>query len=142
MKRDFSLYDLPDIQIQLSTFLDADMAGGKKDSQLDLHCPTSRYHHEMAPPLRLSPEEELKFQQFQQIDFWRNQSEAQNAEVPSGELPAVAEEKAVSLPSRWELTRDLVLHNWQSSCVDGWFGANKRGVVKAGTGAGNTTLAS
>jgi len=140
MKRDFSLYDLPDIQIQLSTFLDADMAGGKKDSQLDLHCPTSRYHHEMAPPLRLSPEEELKFQQFQQIDFWRNQSEAQN-EVPSGELPAVAEEKAVSLPSRWELTRDLVLHNWQSSCVDGWFGANKRGVVKVVTGAGKTTLA-
>jgi len=47
----------------------------------------------------------------------------------------------VSLPSRWELTRDLVLHNWQSSCVDGWFGANKRGVVKVVTGAGKTTLA-
>jgi hypothetical protein len=30
----------------------------------------------MALTLRLTPEEELEFQQFQQIDFWRNQSEA------------------------------------------------------------------
>ncbi|MEK6285786.1 MAG: DEAD/DEAH box helicase [Acidobacteriota bacterium] len=95
----------------------------------------------MAPALRLTPEEELKFQQFQEIDFWRNQREAQDAGVLSGQLTDATEDKTAILPDLWELTRDLVLHDWQSSCLDAWFTANKRGVVKVVTGAGKTTLA-
>jgi superfamily II DNA or RNA helicase len=95
----------------------------------------------MALTLRLTPEEELEFQQFQQIDFWRNQSEAKAADVVSGETSALAEERTVLPPNQWELTRGLVLHDWQSNCVDRWFAANKRGVVKVVTGAGKTTLA-
>src|SRR4051794_28641752 len=73
------------------------------------------YHrHEMAQPLRLTPEEELKFQQFQEIDFWRSQSEAQNAGVLSDEPTDAAEGKTATLPDRWELTRNIVLHDWQS----------------------------
>jgi superfamily II DNA or RNA helicase len=95
----------------------------------------------MVLTLRLTPEEELEFQQFQQIDFWRNQSEAKAADVVSGEPSALAEERTVLPPNQWELTRGLVLHDWQSSCVDRWFATNKRGVVKVVTGAGKTTLA-
>lgn len=100
------------------------------------------YHrHEMVQLWRLTPEEELKFQQFQEIDFWRNQSEALNAGVVSDEFTNAAEGKTASLPDRWELTRNIVLHDWQSRCLDAWFAANKRGVVKVVTGAGKTTLA-
>jgi hypothetical protein len=59
-----------------------------------------KYHHEeMAPTLRLTPEEDLEFQQFQQIDFWKNQSLEQNTGVISGETLAVLEEKTASLPT-------------------------------------------
>ncbi len=95
----------------------------------------------MPPTLRLTPEEELAFQQFQQIDFWRNHAEPLKAEVLSSKSGATGEEKTTALPDRWELTGDLVLHDWQRSCVDGWFAANRRGVVKVVTGAGKTTLA-
>ena len=45
------------------------------------------------------------------------------------------------LPERWELTRGIDLHHWQQQCVDAWFGADKRGVLKVVTGAGKTVLA-
>jgi hypothetical protein len=65
----------------------------------------------MARTLRLTPEEELEFQQFQQTDFWRNQSEAKAADLFSGEPSALAEETTVLRPNQWELTRGLVLHD-------------------------------
>jgi superfamily II DNA or RNA helicase len=89
----------------------------------------------------LTPEEELEFQQFQQIDFWRNRLETRGVGALSIESSATANREPIALPSRWELTRNLVLHDWQSACVDNWFAAGKRGVVKVVTGAGKTVLA-
>ena len=45
------------------------------------------------------------------------------------------------IPERLELTRGLVLHDWQNQCVEAWFRNEKRGVIKVVTGAGKTVLA-
>src|SRR5262249_31534554 len=45
------------------------------------------------------------------------------------------------LPDRWELTKSVVLHDWQESCVDAWFASGNRGIIKVVTGAGKTLLA-
>lgn len=45
------------------------------------------------------------------------------------------------LPEKWELTRGIDLHSWQNKCVDQWFAAGHRGVIKVVTGAGKTVLA-
>ena len=101
-----------------------------------------RYHHPREPStLRLTPKEELAFQQFQQIDFWRSHAETPAGGDRSGDPSAGGEGGAVVIPNRWEMTRDLVLHDWQSRCVDNWFAAGKRGVIKVVTGAGKTILA-
>lgn len=94
----------------------------------------------MAPTLRLTAEEQLQFHQFQEIEFWANQIGTQSAAAHSGERAETQVETAI-VPEKWELTRDLSLHAWQTSCLDAWFRANKRGVVKVVTGAGKTTLA-
>jgi superfamily II DNA or RNA helicase len=95
----------------------------------------------MSSTLRLTPKEELEFQQFQQIDFWRNRTEASSLGVPSSQSSGIADDEVVAAPKSWELTRDLILHDWQSRCVDNWFAADKRGVIKVVTGAGKTILA-
>jgi superfamily II DNA or RNA helicase len=94
--------------------------------------------HEMSSKLHLTQEEELAFQQFQQIDYWRDRTQSSKQESLAADGK---EERSSELPARWELTRGLVLHDWQSVCVDNWFRAKKRGVVKVVTGAGKTTLA-
>jgi superfamily II DNA or RNA helicase len=91
--------------------------------------------------LRLTPKEELEFQQLQQIDFWRRRASAAIEGLPSDEPRETPEQQNVALPSHWELTRNLVLHDWQSKCVDSWFAAGNRGVIKVVTGAGKTILA-
>ncbi len=48
---------------------------------------------------------------------------------------------AVTLPDLWELTRGISLHDWQRDCVEAWFQAPHRGVLKVVTGAGKTLLA-
>ena len=45
------------------------------------------------------------------------------------------------LPKDWELTRGITLHSWQKECVEDWFSAGKRGIIKVVTGAGKTMLA-
>src|SRR5579872_2745007 len=94
----------------------------------------------MSRPLQLTSDEELAFQQFQQIDFWQSHLQSLKGET-ADESDKVDQQSAKTLPQKWELTRDLVLHDWQSTCVDSWFAAGKRGVVKVVTGAGKTTLA-
>jgi superfamily II DNA or RNA helicase len=95
----------------------------------------------MSSTLHLTPKEELEFQQFQQIDFWRNHIESQAAQVISDVSSARVEVEPAVPPNHWELTRGVVLHDWQSTCVDNWFAAEMRGVVKVVTGAGKTMLA-
>jgi superfamily II DNA or RNA helicase len=95
----------------------------------------------MSSKLNLTPEEELAFQQFQQIDFWRNHARS-GQDIPSVSGIAETEEGLPgTLPNRWELTHEVVLHDWQSQCIDRWFASGKKGVVKVVTGAGKTTLA-
>jgi superfamily II DNA or RNA helicase len=94
----------------------------------------------MSSPFQLSPEEELALQQLQQIDFWQQRVASSTADDVrrSSEIEGNPHQP---LPAQWELTRDVVLHDWQAMCVDNWFAAGKRGVVKVVTGAGKTTLA-
>jgi len=88
----------------------------------------------------MQPAEELVLQQLLQMQFWQKlhpeniapqPASAQEAKSPA--LPA--------LPAVWELTRGVVLHSWQKRCVDAWFDAGRRGVIKVVTGAGKTVLA-
>jgi superfamily II DNA or RNA helicase len=86
----------------------------------------------------LTPPERLELQQLLQTDFWirRKRSEGSNEEQF---LSARASD--TSLPERWNLTRGIDLHTWQRECVDAWFAAGTRGVLKVVTGAGKTILA-
>ena len=84
----------------------------------------------------LTSGEELELQQLRQLEFWRKHKE----ELRSERLPNSDNDKT-SLPARWELTRGINLHDWQRHCVDAWFDANERGVIKVVTGAGKTILA-
>jgi superfamily II DNA or RNA helicase len=91
------------------------------------------------PPIGLTAEEKLHLQQLQQARFWseRNERSATGdaTTTPPGQntLPAI--------PEAWALTRGIVLHDWQEACIDAWFQAGKRGVIKVVTGAGKTILA-
>ncbi|MCO6458537.1 MAG: DEAD/DEAH box helicase [Pirellulaceae bacterium] len=85
-------------------------------------------------PAGLTAQEELLLQQLQQARFWRAQHEA----VDAGETNNRPD---VGIPDSWELTQGLTLHDWQQRCVDAWFAAGKRGVLKVVTGAGKTILA-
>jgi len=86
----------------------------------------------------LTPAEELALQQLSQVRFWHQlrgdaalTTEAGPRNVPPELLP----------PDRWELLRGLTLHEWQYACINHWFDAGRRGVVKVVTGAGKTVLA-
>ena len=94
----------------------------------------------MVPTLRLTPKEELELQQLQQIAFWQN-SDPLTLEAGSQDSTPIAVHGMQALPKHWDLTRGLVLHDWQSECVDKWFAAGRKGVVKVVTGAGKTVLA-
>jgi len=86
----------------------------------------------------LSRGEELQLQQLRQLEFWQKHK----AEFDSDpqQLKFGDDDTAV-LPARWELTRGVGLHAWQKQCIDAWFAANERGVIKVVTGAGKTILA-
>ena len=86
----------------------------------------------------LTPAERLQLQQLLQIDFWSKRG----APLGAGEQQSSqASENKHGLPERWELTRGIDLHPWQQQCVDAWFSAGRRGVLKVVTGAGKTILA-
>lgn len=86
----------------------------------------------------LTPPERLKLQQLLQIDHWSRRG---SSEVLSESQPSPASDNRPGLPERWELTRGIDLHPWQRQCVDAWFLAGHRGVLKVVTGAGKTILA-
>ena len=92
--------------------------------------------------LSLTPNEELELQQLEQIHFWQIRAEGLNIHEPSAESKTTDNKTKVLVPpERWELTRGIQLHDWQTKCVDEWFVAGKRGVIKVVTGAGKTILA-
>lgn len=88
----------------------------------------------------LTPQEELQLQQLLQARFWQEKSQSA---LSSPHVTDVfnSEQKVARPPDRWELTRGLVLHDWQRRCIDAWFTNGKRGVIKVVTGAGKTILA-
>jgi hypothetical protein len=86
----------------------------------------------------LTPAERLELQQLLQIDLW---SKRRVSESSSKRDSSSSTEKRAGLPERWELTRGINLHPWQQQCVDAWFNAGRRGVLKVVTGAGKTILA-
>ncbi len=86
----------------------------------------------------LTPGERLELQQLLQVDFWTKRA-ASKALIP--EQPSLIGDNISQLPQRWELTRGIDLHPWQRQCVDAWFTAGERGILKVVTGAGKTILA-
>jgi superfamily II DNA or RNA helicase len=86
----------------------------------------------------LAASERLELQQLLQIDFWSKRKVSENQIEEQVSLPA---ESGIQLPDRWQLTQGIDLHVWQRECVDAWFSAGKRGVLKVVTGAGKTLLA-
>ncbi len=92
------------------------------------------------PESSLSTRERLLFQQLAQSNFWRQRNGGSlRGRMTRGGAPDKGENDAI--PERLELTRGLVLHDWQNQCVEAWFRNEKRGVIKVVTGAGKTVLA-
>ena len=85
----------------------------------------------------MQPVDELHLQQLLQMQFWQSRSPDPRklAQAPA------AQPDLAALPKEWELTRGITLHSWQEQCVEGWFKAGQRGVIKVVTGAGKTVLA-
>ena len=86
----------------------------------------------------LQSEEELLLQQLQQTRFWSERSIEPTKQRTASDQGM---DKCRRVPGSWELTRGLELHEWQTKCVDSWFQAGNRGVMKVVTGAGKTILA-
>ena len=86
-----------------------------------------------------TPEEELLLQQLEQARFWSEKKAKSSPNGTSDPTPDSSEQNGI--PDTWDLTRGIVLHDWQEACVDAWFKAGKRGVIKVVTGAGKTILA-
>jgi superfamily II DNA or RNA helicase len=86
----------------------------------------------------LTSAERLELQQLLQMDFW---SRRKASEGPGEPQPSPTSEIKRELPEKWELTRGIDLHAWQLQCVDAWFMAGSKGVLKVVTGAGKTILA-
>lgn len=80
--------------------------------------------------------EELELQQLRQARFWFEKAGTNRSERKTEE-----ERVSARLPDQWELTRGIVLHDWQKSCIDAWFSNHNRGIIKVVTGAGKTILA-
>ncbi len=86
----------------------------------------------------LSSKEELVLQQLLQSQFWAGKNGAATPAPTDNGSPVPT---ADPLPETWDLTRGIVLHDWQEQCVESWFQNGKRGVIKVVTGAGKTILA-
>lgn len=86
----------------------------------------------------LTSAERLELQQLLQLNFWDRQSASKDAR----KLEILAEPGTrAELPQEWSLTSGIELHAWQHECVDAWFHAGMKGVLKVVTGAGKTILA-
>jgi superfamily II DNA or RNA helicase len=124
----------------------ASESGGEGKGRADREKADATKHSQEAPsettPLPrdygLTLEEELLLQQLQQAQFWSDRHLDLNNQ---GSTVATCPPQLDSLPDSWELTRGLTLHDWQKACVEAWFQASQRGVLKVVTGAGKTILA-
>jgi len=90
------------------------------------------------PPVLYSPQDELQLHQLIQARFWERQIRSTDAVDPS---VSTNNQLKAEMPSQWDLTVGVTLHEWQERCVDTWFRNEKRGVIKVVTGAGKTMLA-
>jgi superfamily II DNA or RNA helicase len=81
--------------------------------------------------------ERLELQQLLQADFWAKREGLSGPKVGSDRPNPESNDPA----GHWKLTRGITLHSWQRQCVEAWFNAGKRGVIKVVTGAGKTVLA-
>jgi superfamily II DNA or RNA helicase len=71
------------------------------------------------------------------MDFWDRRSTSKM----SKQQAAIEPEDRSGLPERWNLIHGIDLHPWQRECIDAWFDAGMKGVLKVVTGAGKTILA-
>src|SRR5215213_2972189 len=88
----------------------------------------------------LSAQEELQLQQLTQAKYWQEKRQSiqqVDKKVQGKEVTSIV----TQIPNEWELTKGIILHDWQQQCVDAWFDNGKRGVIKVVTGAGKTILA-
>lgn len=82
-----------------------------------------------------NPEDHLLLHQLRLLE-WMD-AKYSNEEVGMEEcVPAVP-----ALPTKWHLTKDVTLYQWQKECINSWFGNSTRGTVKVVTGGGKTMLA-
>lgn len=85
------------------------------------------------------PADHLKLQQLR-LREWIGESEAesdpQDSTVNGKVLSATR-----NLPSKWKMTGDLKLHQWQQSACEAWFANDHQGTIKVVTGAGKTVVA-
>src|SRR5262245_54384415 len=86
--------------------------------------------------IRLTEQDELTLQQLAQTKYWLSSCIALESKSP-GNKPSADQPQ---IPDEWNLTAGISLHDWQRNCVESWFEAGKRGVVKVVTGAGKTLL--
>ena len=84
----------------------------------------------------LSDEELLLWHQLNIAHFW-HEHRGDSRDAPAARRPA----GSATLPEKWDLLGGLALHGWQRECLEKWFAAGRRGVVKVVTGAGKTILA-
>lgn len=90
----------------------------------------------------LSGQEQLVRHQLNLTYYWQEKQRAGSQGDREKPPRKVSDEENVpSDTSDWAFTRRLNLHSWQRECMDAWFDAGGRGVVKVVTGAGKTILA-
>src|SRR5262245_27941953 len=92
--------------------------------------------HSAGDGIRLTEQDELTLQQLAQTKFWLSSCAAGDSKLPSDKSSS----SQPQIPDLWNLTVGVSLHEWQRKCVESWFEAGKRGVVKVVTGAGKTLL--
>lgn len=85
----------------------------------------------------LSKEERLIRHQLNIAYYWQDKC----SPVDNLASKSVKNEKQYLMPEKWELLKEINLHDWQIDCIDKWFENGKNGVVKVVTGAGKTFVA-
>lgn len=87
-------------------------------------------------PFALSGAEQVLRHQLNLRAYWTSKEESV-AETQANEESS----KQHEMPAQWSMTRGISLRDWQGECIDRWFEAGGRGVVKVVTGAGKTVFA-
>jgi superfamily II DNA or RNA helicase len=86
----------------------------------------------------MEPAELVLRQQLNVAHYWAGR---QRAKLSGTSLNDQKGSEPSDLPGQWTLLKGLELRDWQKGCIDKWFTAGKRGVVKVVTGAGKTVMA-